>query len=183
MPNLQKIFLRTGTGFVFIFAFVAVAQATEIQFNDDISRASMSALINKVTASASAGDRNITVHLNSGGGDLVAALRAAQVLKQYGVNTSASNDCSSACTVLFAAGRIRTASSGSTFMFHAVHVERKLKNDWRQAYIKKYAALWLSAVRSAPPRLANLLESRHILIDGEQTFSGRELRSYGYVNN
>ena len=116
MLNLQKILRRTAISFVFLSALGAVAQATEIQFNDDISSASMAALINKVAASASVGDRNITVHLNSGGGDLVAALRAAQSLKRYGVNTSASNDCSSACTVLFSAGAVRTASSGTTFM-------------------------------------------------------------------
>ncbi len=166
-----------------------LAKASTIRFSDEVTINSMDSLVNKVAKAYAAGDRNITVELDSGGGNLGAALNANNKLKGYGVNTYVRNECASSCTVLFAAGKTRSASSGANFMFHAVHVEhidRKLKKQGltSRSVAQDYSNRWLAAVRAVSPSLASRLEARRTLIAGADTnYSGSELRKYGYVND
>lgn len=192
---MVNFIIRLGTLFATSFALQSVAHAATISFHDDVTRNSMQSLVAKVAAASNAGDRNITIELDSGGGNLGAALVANAELKKYRVNTLVKNECASSCTVLFAAGRIRTASRGANFMFHAVHVEhidKKLKYNKKKnvngvtadQVAQNYAAAWLRTIRSASPSLANLLDKKRTLTRGDETnFSGAELRSSGYVNN
>jgi hypothetical protein len=165
------------------------SHATTIRFSSDVTINSMNSLVAKVASAYNSGDRNITVELDSGGGNLGAALNAGVRLRSYGVNTLVRNDCASSCTVLFAAGKTRSASRGANFMFHAVHVEhidKKLKKQGltSKSVAQDYANRWLAAVRAASPSLADRLQQRRTLIAGSDTnYSGSELRKYGYVND
>ncbi len=192
MVNLT---IRIGTLLATLLALQAVAHAATIQFEGEVTFETMASLVSEVAAASKAGDRNITVQLDSGGGNLGAALKANAELKNYGVNTLVENQCASSCTVLFAAGRTRTASGGADFMFHAVtveHIGKKLRYNKKKnptgvtaAQVSQlYASEWLQAVRSASPSLADLLEKQRRLTRGpDKDYSGRELRKYGYVNN
>lgn len=192
---LVNFMIRLGTALATFFALQSVAHAATIRFSDDVTPESMSSLIAKVASAYKGGDRNITVQLDSPGGNLGAALNAYAQLKSYGVNTLVKNECASSCTVLFAAGKTRTASNGADFMFHAVHVEhidKKLRYDKKknpngttpEKVALDYSNRWLAVVRDASPSLAALLQKNRTLIAGEDTdYSGRDLRKYGYVND
>jgi hypothetical protein len=181
--------LKTTFALIVFLLLAGRAQATTIRFSDDVTPDSMNSLVAKVAKAYAAGDRNITVELDSGGGNLGSALYANAQLKRYSVNTLVRNECASSCTVLFAAGKTRTASGGANFMFHAVqveHIDGKLKKQGLTArsVAQDYANRWLAAVRAASPTLAARLEARRTLIAGSDTnYSGSELRKYGYVNN
>jgi hypothetical protein len=59
------------------------------------------------------------VHLDSLGGRVGEALKLNNVLKAQGVDTYVSNECYSACTIAFAAGRNRFIRKGAVLGFHA----------------------------------------------------------------
>jgi hypothetical protein len=171
------------------FVVSVTASASTIRFSNEVTINSMNSLVAKVAKTYEAGDRNITLELDSGGGNLGAALNASAALKRYGVNTFVRHECASSCTVLFAAGKTRSASGGANFMFHAVHVEHidsKLRKQGltSKSVAQDYSNRWLAAVRDASPTLAARLQARRTLIAGSDTnFSGHELRKYGYVND
>ncbi len=171
----------------------------------------MHQLENKVKSLSQAGDRNITVKIGtSDGGDLYAALKTAEELRRFNVNTHATGECASACTALYAAGRARSAK-GARFMFHGVQVAtHKLKKETvgaistdpcqpsavkitkgealtkaeRQGFKEKFAGDWLSAIRIASPSLANELDRKDTLLrDGEKWYSTSAAAKHGYVNN
>jgi ATP-dependent protease ClpP protease subunit len=165
------------------------AQAKSILFSGPIDKRSMATLLKSVAKKSAEGDRNITIELSSGGGILDAALAVYPQLKKYQVNTLVLSDCSSSCTVLFAAGKIRSASSAATFLFHNVHVDGT-KKDFEEAGAGRkelqavYARRWLQAVRDASPSLADLLLAKGTLLSGrDQEFRGSDLRKFGYVND
>jgi hypothetical protein len=105
--------IRFGTLLAIYFALQSVAYGETIRFEGDVTPESMASLVSRAAAASKAGDRNITIELNSGGGNLGAALNANTKLKKYGVNTLVRSECASSCTVLFAAGRTRTAMSAA----------------------------------------------------------------------
>jgi hypothetical protein len=59
-----------------------------------------------------------TLLLNSPGGRLYEALAAAKEVRTFGLDTRATRQCDSACTLLFLAGRERSAAPGTIFTFH-----------------------------------------------------------------
>ncbi len=191
MFSADRLLFRLFAAAVVFIAMLSSAHASVVRYDDEVTASGMNQLIAKVARLSNAGDRNITVSLNSGGGDLIAALNANRQLKQYRVNTSASDDCSSACTVIFAAGVNRSASSSTTFLFHAVHVSKKspklfssgLSSSSQDDYVTKYANLWLAAVRAASPSFAGQLQRENTLTRGSREYTGSSLRKFGFVNN
>lgn len=150
----------------------------------------MNSLVSKVREKAQAGDRDITVKIGtSDGGDLYAALHARDELRRYGVKTLAVGDCASACTALYAAGRVRS-SDGGRFMFHATNVERvtrtgrKMSKAEQREWVEKFAGDWLAAIREVSPALAADLDRRDTLTKGGETwYSTKKARTLGYVND
>ncbi len=195
MLNPIELLIRFLTAAVVFMALISSAHASVVRYEGEVTAEGMNQLVAKVAKLANAGDRNITVSLNSGGGNLVAALKASRLLKQYGVHTTAYNDCSSSCTVLFAAGVNRSASSSTTFLFHAVKVAKKssklfssgssykLSSSAKNEFVTKYANLWLDAVREVSPSLADKLRRDNTLTKGSKEYSASSLRKFGYVNN
>lgn len=165
------------------------AEASTISLDGEVDEASVARILKRASELHARGDRNITLSLNSGGGLLTAALRAYPILKSLGVNTTAHGDCSSSCTVLFAAGRVRSASSNTTFEFHQVGIAKKnpfgkgISNEERERHRANYASQWINAVRGASPSLAADLEEKRILLRGKKLYRTGELRRLGYIND
>jgi ATP-dependent protease ClpP protease subunit len=168
-----------------LFSFFSLANAaTTIDFSDDVSQSSVTRLISEVQSKANDGDHDILVRLHSRGGDLQAGLRGFYELRKFQITTSVNDDCSSACTVLFAAGKIRHASGYATFLFHGVGVAAKhggMSDETIQAYRVQFANRWLAAIRLVSPALAQELQSKSTLLRGEREYRGHELKSLGYV--
>ncbi len=172
----------------------------------------MHQLVSKVANLSKAGDRDITVKIgNSDGGDLYAALNAMDELRRYGVDTIAAGSCASACTVVYAAGAVRSAKGGARFMFHGTEVAtHKLKKSTVAAikadpcaksavkvtigealtkaeqneFRHSFADQWLSAIRTASPALANELDRKDALLRKDEVwYSTKDARSLGYVND
>ena len=59
------------------------------------------------------------IYLTSGGGRIREARQMASAIRARKLSTTASGDCSSACTILFLAGRERSAAMGSSLGFHS----------------------------------------------------------------
>ncbi len=59
-----------------------------------------------------------TIVLNSQGGHIFEARGTAKSIQDKGLNTHASRECSSACTLLFVAGRKRSLAPGAKIGFH-----------------------------------------------------------------
>lgn len=60
-----------------------------------------------------------TLVLSSGGGWLNEGMRMADLVRQRKLNTHVIDECSSACTLAFLAGRVRTMSESAALGFHA----------------------------------------------------------------
>lgn len=186
---LINLLIRLGTALATFLALQSVAHAATISFDDDITPQTMTKLIVQIEQAHTNGDRNITVELNSDGGNLGSALWANEQMRKVGVNTLVKKSCASSCTVLFAAGTTRTASNDAQFMFHSVdvaHLASSVKKSRTEVAIE-YSNNWLAAVRVVAPMLADRLQKNRTLINGhpenESWFSGRDLRKYGYVND
>lgn len=63
------------------------------------------------------------VTLNSPGGHIYEARGFAYLIRDHGLDTHATQECSSACTLLFAAGRHRSLATGARLGFHRYALE------------------------------------------------------------
>lgn len=63
-------------------------------------------------------DRITAMRLTSDGGFIEAAYEMAAILKDYGLSTEVEGECSSACVILFAAGRERSMRRGGRIGLH-----------------------------------------------------------------
>lgn len=167
------------------------AKASTIYLDGEVNRESVQRILDKAQELSSRGDRNITLSLKSGGGVLTEALRAYPILKALGVNTSAHDDCSSSCTVLFAAGAVRSAAMDTTFEFHQVGIAKKkqklfgkgLDQSAEDDFRADYANRWTNAIQGASPALAADLTAKGVLLKGRKVYRRGQLRKLGYVNN
>ena len=76
-------------------------------------------------------NRNITMlQLNSGGGEIDAAMYLADIIIDYELDTHIDGECSSACVLIFLGGEKRSLARGSWIGFH--------KSTWASNYIKDY---------------------------------------------
>jgi ATP-dependent protease ClpP protease subunit len=64
------------------------------------------------------GTAPVNLFLNSSGGDIKAASEIVSVMKSKNIRTIVYDQCGSACTMLFAAGRERYAAPEAVIMFH-----------------------------------------------------------------
>jgi hypothetical protein len=63
------------------------------------------------------------IRLESGGGDVHEAFRAAKIIAAHNLDTVVSGKCVSACTIMFVAGKDRTLDKGAGLGFHAARSE------------------------------------------------------------
>lgn len=137
--------------------------------------------------SLSAGDKVVRIELNSIGGDLPAAIETFEYLRglsAQGVSviTVVREECSSSCTVLFAAGQKRMALSSATFLFHRVEVSGTASPANLARARVEYASRWLETIAWADSKLAQDLSYWHIFtkLHGSYETTARRLVRGGY---
>ncbi|HVK61246.1 MAG TPA: ATP-dependent Clp protease proteolytic subunit [Bdellovibrionales bacterium] len=173
------------------------SQATTVKFKgpgdaNAVTKESVAQLIANIERLKNAGERDIVVELNSGGGDLQQALNGYAKMKELGVDTYASIYCGSSCTILYAAGKRRTAGKVAKFMFHPIKIElasglskeKKAEVKARMdEYIHHFSQRWYEVIRSVDSHLAYELERDNVLTEGrERNFTARTLRRSGFVS-
>jgi ATP-dependent protease ClpP protease subunit len=170
---------------VALLTFISLSGfAKTINFKGVVTQSSVEKLVKQVNKAAGGGEQ-IEISFNSVGGDMQAAVYGYEELLKYNVNTYAAKECSSACTILFAAGVKRSAKSSADFMFHKVGVKITKGGSTSEkvkAYREHFAGIWLDVVRTVSPALSDELEKDETLIKGEKTYHKKVLRQYNYVN-
>ncbi len=73
------------------------------------------------------------VHLNSPGGRISEAQRMGEIVKVHGLSTYVSNDCLSACTIVFLNGRDRLINAHSRVGFHQPYFPGMTEESKREA--------------------------------------------------
>lgn len=165
--------------------------AATVSFSGPVNSGSVQRLIQEIKRSISSGSRKVLVNLESEGGEIPPAIRAAQFLKTLrasGIHVVTSNRsfCESSCTIIYAAGQTRMASSGATFYFHQVGVRGNVSSERREQIRRQWAKSWLDEIRRADPRLASELEAAEVFLlrRAERTYYAGALRPpvYSFVN-
>ncbi|MBR1645173.1 MAG: Clp protease ClpP [Selenomonadaceae bacterium] len=135
----------------------------------------------------------VTIHINSGGGDVFQALAIANVLKNYsgGVTVSIDGLCASAATIIAcgSGGKIRAASN-SLFMLHLPSVAlcgfydtpslEKIQNSLsavENSIIETYESRFKRA--DAPK---NARDDLRTMIQSETWLSASKAQSYGFID-
>lgn len=101
-----------------------------------------------------------TVVLNSNGGRIIEALAMADIIRARGLSTKVEENCESACTLIFLAGKERSASPLSAIGFHQPDFPaiteserqdmiRQARYDYRQAGID---AGFIDRIMAVPPQ-------------------------------
>jgi ATP-dependent protease ClpP protease subunit len=80
-------------------------------------------ITNAVRRALSDNDKVRTVMLNSGGGNIYEGRGLAKIISEHRLNTSVTEQCSSACTLAFIGGVHRTALQSARFGFHQYRVD------------------------------------------------------------
>jgi hypothetical protein len=92
---------------------------------------------------ASVGVRTVVLH--SRGGRVYEAVSAAKQIRALHLDTRAVGQCDSACTILFLAGRERSAAADTTFTFHkASSPGVNAQDEWLEANLTVFRAAGLS---------------------------------------
>ena len=96
---------------------IVSADETTLEFSGPI----VFGVMRRVLAVLDAHPSITTLRLTSAGGRVVEARELSQVIDERGLSTVAVDNCASACTVLFMAGRDRLLAPTSTLGFHRYH--------------------------------------------------------------
>ena len=139
------------------------------------------------------GDFEVTIDLDSAGGDLSGLLGVRNYeqglaykiksMKEEGLKLTtivgARSKCESACTALFAIGDKRLAYRNSNFMFHAVIIQKAKTRAGKLRFKKIYADRWLRLINEVDPKLASYLEEAGWLLTRRQDWdvSARRLKN------
>lgn len=167
----------------------------KIFFSGEINKSSVDRLIkrlNKYMNLHPNQDLNITITLDSGGGNVNEALRAIREIDrlnrrpmiQIDTKVGSHNSCESACTLLFTAGEKRYASERSKFGFHSPKFVRGDRGDRSRADIEElYRKIWLKQIRSVDNTAAQMIQDHEYLLDYNMSYvRARELTT-GYVTD
>lgn len=107
------------------YAFRIMRNGTEVEITGGIKYGLTEDFLRVFTASPQIS----IVHLDSPGGRIGEALALHKAIKERGLITYVSNECQSACAVVFAAGRERWLKSGAILGFHAGYFPGMSKSD------------------------------------------------------
>ena len=88
-----------------------------------------------------------TIQLSSDGGSPRAGYQIGRIIKDYGLDTVASRDCISACTLMFLGGKNRSMQKGGRLGFHHLYWDIEDMRVFFQRYKTDYA--WGDAVEFA----------------------------------
>ncbi len=69
----------------------------------------------------------LTAHLTSDGGNIYEARGLAKLFRDNNINTHVNTNCSSACTIAFAGGKLRTMDPDGKFGFHQYRIDSAIR--------------------------------------------------------
>jgi hypothetical protein len=169
-----------------LLLFSQTLMAFTVKFYQPVTPATVTSAMNAIEQRVNAGENELTLKLQSDGGEIPSAINLANYLRlkeKNGVRVTTYNgsNCSSSCTIIFAAGQIRKAKKSATFYFHSVGVEGAGQNT-RDIQLQ-WATAWYYQVASVDYRLASDLWRNSILIgEGhERTYTASQLGKNGYT--
>ncbi|TIQ18743.1 MAG: hypothetical protein E5X51_24450 [Mesorhizobium sp.] len=84
------------------------------------------------------------IHLNSSGGRIAEANKLFKLIKERAIDTYVSNECSSACTLVFAAGSHRWLSDAAKLGYHGLSFPGLTEQE-RRAATEEWAAMYRAA--------------------------------------
>lgn len=167
----------------------------KIFFSGEINKSSVDRLIKRLDKYLDLHpnqDLNITITLDSGGGNVNEALRAIREIDrlnrrpmiQIDTKVGSHNSCESACTLLYTAGEKRYASERSKFGFHSPKFVSGDRGDRSRADIEElYRKIWLKQIRSVDNTAAQMIQDHEYLLDYNMSYvRARELTT-GYVTD
>lgn len=171
-----------------LISFILIAQsalAFTVKLEGPVSPSSVRSVMNSVNRHMADGEMEITLRLDSNGGEIPSAVNLANFLREKAaqglfVTTFNRTKCNSACTIIFAAGQKRTASRGAIFFFHSVGVKGAGKDHDDVQF--HWARVWSSQIANVDPRLAQELDQDEILLGSanERTYRAGTLFDNGY---
>ncbi len=179
--------------FIFILLSFSVHAEVRVSFSGEITPRSLERLERNILKAVSnlreADERIVVAEINSGGGNLYAALafieriRKSEADLNFSLTTRVRHSCESSCTVLFTAGKTRQATRGASFGFHSPAIESRLpKGVDRRDVLRNARERWLGAVAKVDIPLSYELDRRGLLLNDEMKYiKGRDLAT-GYVS-
>lgn len=172
-----------------VFGFLLSAQVAfsfSVRLDGAVSQESVRSVMNSISKHLQSGETEMTLRLESEGGDIPAAVTLANFLRDkstegLSVTTYNRAKCNSACTIIFAAGKVRKAARGAEFYFHSVGVSGAGKDH--DAVQFRWARIWSSQIAMVDPRLGQELEEDDILVgqSNERIYKGGRLFDDGYT--
>ena len=166
--------------------FFSSAPAFAIKFKGSITPSTVQTLLETIDDEVWEKE-SLLLQLDSPGGHFYEALKVVKhlrALQTEGVNVTTevgySGDCSSSCTIIFAAGKVRRASKKSTFLFHSPLARSKKGKNIDENKLRRIEEevrnIWLEQISLADPEFANYLEEEGVLHKGRTSRAGREFR-------
>lgn len=129
---------------------------------------------------------NITVHINSGGGDLYAGLAIYNRLKGVKGTVTTINDgmAASAASLIFQAGNVRRMNAGSNLMAHGVSgfLFGYYNIDDLKALVSEFKAHNRAIVNVYAERMGVSFDEAKHFIDGETWLTGQEAVDKGLAD-
>lgn len=168
----------------------------EIKLSGKIDKSSIAETIMKLRNAANSNRafyKNITLKLDSIGGDINQAIKLFREIKNLtknpdvSINTKVANrdDCDSACTIIFAAGEKRIAGRKAKFGFHSPDYIKGygagLSRKDIKAIEEEFRQKWLTAIAEADPVVAREIQERRLLYGSRMKYMRASELMTGYV--
>lgn len=177
---------------------IEVADSTStsrVSFYGEITKSSIDRLIKKLDRAireSETTNKEITVVIDSGGGDINHSIRANRYIRNLNRNpniqvhtkVSSYNSCESACTILYTAGEKRFAGERTKFGFHSPkfvrgHVDGYTNDDLEE----HFRNVWLSYVSAIDQTAAAVIKEKRYLYDDDMSYMSGKNLSTGYVTD
>lgn len=135
-----------------------------VQFSRGIDSQNVHQLIQVMTGIANSQDPEVTLLLNSGGGQVIAGIHCYNVLSSLPINLTTHNigNVDSIANVIFLAGAQRLACAPSTFMFHSVGFDQNGPVRLEESNLRQ----WLNSVVADNQRIGGIISARTNLSQG-----------------
>ncbi len=128
---------------------------------------------------------NITVRINSGGGDVFAAQAIGNLLEQHAANVTARIDgvCASAATIIACHCNKAIAANDSTYMVHPVRMYCGYANEADlQKYLEALATIKENIISLYAKKTGHTKDEVTAWMDAESWWTGPQAKEHGFVD-
>lgn len=145
-----------------------------VHFSKAIDAHSVHELITTMLALSNGQDRDVTLFLNSNGGNVVAGIHCYNIVSPLPINLTVHNvgNVDSIANVIFLSGSRRLCSAPSTFMFHSVGFDQPGPIRLEERNLRQ----WLDSVVADNKRMGGIIATRTNLTERRAGALFREQR-------